>query len=166
MAVVAQPPHLELLNVKRRQQTQHQTRAPQYVHLSGKPQGTPALKPLDKYQVSDVTSPQTSGSIFDPPPQAGFPTPDARDKEFNSRLVAPTVFQEKPFGENVEGLLHCEDASYRSTSVFKWHCTMVELAWFRSAAYSVAQVGGGWHCVTKLGKGGRDVTSTPRKPAL
>jgi NADP-dependent 3-hydroxy acid dehydrogenase YdfG len=27
----------------------------------------------------------------------------------------------------VEGLSDCEDASYRSTSVFKWHCTMVEL---------------------------------------
>jgi transposase InsO family protein len=44
-----------------------------------------------------------------------------------SNPVAPTVFREKPFGEYVEGLFHCDGASYRSTSVFKWHCTMVEI---------------------------------------
>jgi len=42
--------------------------------------------------------------------QAGFPAPDPGDKKFNSRLVAPTILQEKPFGENVEG--HCGDQSY------------------------------------------------------
>jgi hypothetical protein len=44
-----------------------------------------------------------------------------------SNPVAPTFFRNEPFGEYVEGLFHCEDASYRSTSVFKWHCTMVEI---------------------------------------
>jgi hypothetical protein len=27
------------------------------------------------------------------PPQASFPTPDAGDKKFNSRLVVPTILQ-------------------------------------------------------------------------
>lgn len=30
--------------------------------------------------------------------------PDAISKKFNSRLVAPTVFRNDPFGECVEGL--------------------------------------------------------------
>jgi hypothetical protein len=30
----------------------------------------------------------------------------ASQKKFNSRLVAPTFFRNKPFGENVEGLSH------------------------------------------------------------
>src|SRR5262249_49156135 len=51
-----------------------------------------------------------------------------RDREVaGSNPVAPTILRNEPFGEYVEGLFHCEDASYRSTSVFKWHCTMVEL---------------------------------------
>jgi hypothetical protein len=37
-----------------------------------------------------------------------------------SNPVAPTILRNEPFGEYVEGLFHCEDASYRSTSVFKW----------------------------------------------
>jgi len=41
-----------------------------------------------------------------------------------SNPVAPTILRNEPFGEHVEGLFHCEDAGYRSTSVFKWHCTM------------------------------------------
>jgi hypothetical protein len=45
------------------------------------------------------------------PPQSGFPTPDAGDKKFNSRLVAPTSFRKKPFGENVEGRSHGGDKS-------------------------------------------------------
>ena len=45
----------------------------------------------------------------------------------SSNPVAPTIFRNKPFGEYVEGLSHCEDASYRSTSVFKWNYTKVEL---------------------------------------
>jgi hypothetical protein len=44
------------------------------------------------------------GSIVQALPQSGFPAPDTGDKKFNSRLVAPTVFQKKPFGESVEGL--------------------------------------------------------------
>src|SRR5262249_43764949 len=44
-----------------------------------------------------------------------------------SNPVPPIILRNKPFGEYVEGLFLCEDASYRSTSVFKWHCTMVEL---------------------------------------
>jgi hypothetical protein len=44
-----------------------------------------------------------------------------------SNPLVPTIFRTEPFSENVEGLFHCEDASYRSTSVFKWHCMMVEL---------------------------------------
>src|SRR5262249_8817106 len=44
-----------------------------------------------------------------------------------SNPVASTILRNEPFGEYVEGLFHCEDASYRSTSVFKWHCTTVEL---------------------------------------
>ena len=55
------------------------------------------------------------------PPQPGFPAPNASDKKFNSRPVAPTIFLEKPFGENVEGLSHCGDRSYSSTSVFNSH---------------------------------------------
>jgi len=45
----------------------------------------------------------------------------------SSNLVAPIILRNEPFGEYAEGLFHCEDASYRSTSVFKWYCTMVEL---------------------------------------
>jgi hypothetical protein len=52
-------------------------------------------------------------------PQACFPHPDAGDKKFNSRLVAPTILQKKPFGENVEGLSHCGDDSYGPQIVFK-----------------------------------------------
>ena len=44
-----------------------------------------------------------------------------------SNPVAPIILRNEPFGEYVEGLFHCEDASYRSTSVFKRHCTMVEI---------------------------------------
>jgi hypothetical protein len=32
-------------------------------------------------------------------------------KKFNSRLVVPTFFRKKPFGENVEGLSHFMDKS-------------------------------------------------------
>jgi hypothetical protein len=45
----------------------------------------------------------------------------------SSNAVAQTIFRKKPFGEYAEGLLHCEDASYRSTSMFKWHWAMVKL---------------------------------------
>ena len=47
-----------------------------------------------------------------PPPQSGFPTPDASDKKFNSRLVVPTFFRNEPFGEHVEGLSRCGDKGY------------------------------------------------------
>jgi hypothetical protein len=33
--------------------------------------------------------------LIHPPPQPGFPAPDASDKKFNSRLVAPTPFDKK-----------------------------------------------------------------------
>lgn len=59
--------------------------------------------------------------------EGSSPNPDAGDKKFNSRPVAPIILRNEPFGDYAEGLFHCEDASYRSTSVFKWHCTMVEL---------------------------------------
>jgi hypothetical protein len=36
-----------------------------------------------------------------------------------SNPVAPTIFRNEPFGENVEGLSHCGDQSYSSMSVFK-----------------------------------------------
>jgi len=39
--------------------------------------------------------------------QSGFPASDPGQKKFNSRLVVPTVFLEKPFGEHVEGLCRC-----------------------------------------------------------
>jgi hypothetical protein len=42
-------------------------------------------------------------------------------KKFNSRLVAPTFFRKKPFGDNVEGLSHDGDESYRSKKIFKRH---------------------------------------------
>ena len=45
----------------------------------------------------------------------------------SSNPVAPIILRNEPFGKYVEGLFHCEDANYRSTSVFKWHCTMVEI---------------------------------------
>ena len=60
-------------------------------------------------------------------PQCGFPAPDPGHKKFNSRLVAPTIFSEKPFGDYVEGLFHCEDASYGSTNVLSRLRTMVEI---------------------------------------
>ena len=51
-----------------------------------------------------------------------------RDREVEgSNPFAPIILRNEPFGEYAEGLFHCEDASYRSTSVFKWHCTMVEI---------------------------------------
>lgn len=45
-------------------------------------------------------------------PHPAFPIPDADQKKFNSRLVAPTILRNEPFGENVEGLSHCGDQSY------------------------------------------------------
>jgi hypothetical protein len=36
----------------------------------------------------------------------------------SSNPVAPTERDRTPFGENVEGLSHCGDRSYTSTSVF------------------------------------------------
>jgi hypothetical protein len=36
---------------------------------------------------------------------------DTSDKKFNSRLVVPTVFLDKPFGQNVEGLSYFRDES-------------------------------------------------------
>jgi hypothetical protein len=51
-----------------------------------------------------------------------------RDRKVgSSNLLAPIILRNEPFGEYAEGLFHCDDASYRSTSVFKWHCTIVEL---------------------------------------
>jgi len=35
--------------------------------------------------------------------QSGFPALDAGDKKFNRRLVALTLFFQKPFGQQVEG---------------------------------------------------------------
>jgi hypothetical protein len=43
-------------------------------------------------------------TVIQPPPQRGFPTTDAGDKKFNSRLVAPTYLTIGPFGEHVEWL--------------------------------------------------------------
>jgi hypothetical protein len=53
------------------------------------------------------------------PPQPGFPALDARQKKFNSRLVASIFFRDEPFGEHVEGISHCGNKSYSSMSVFK-----------------------------------------------
>jgi hypothetical protein len=43
--------------------------------------------------------------------QPAFPAPDPGKKKFNSRLVVPTFFRKKPFGENVEGLSHFRDGT-------------------------------------------------------
>lgn len=51
-------------------------------------------------------------TVIQTPPQPGFPTLDTGDKKFNSRLVAPTIFRNKPFGEDVEGLFHFRAESY------------------------------------------------------
>src|SRR5262249_55625452 len=64
--------------------------------------------------------------------RTGVPISTAESREethlgLSSNPVAPIILRNEPFGEYVEGLFHCEDASYRSTSVFKWHCTMVEI---------------------------------------
>src|SRR5207302_10990708 len=56
-----------------------------------------------------------------------IPAVDSGQKKCNRRPVLSTIFRNKPFGEYVEGLSHCEDASYRSTSVFKSNYTKVEL---------------------------------------
>ncbi|WP_161967839.1 hypothetical protein [Fimbriiglobus ruber] len=45
-------------------------------------------------------------SAIQPPTQVAFPILDASDKKFDSRLVAPTVFQNQPFGVVAEGLSH------------------------------------------------------------
>jgi hypothetical protein len=50
--------------------------------------------------------------------QSVFPTTHAGHKKFNSRLVTPTLFRNKPFGDHVEGLSYCEDESYRTQSMF------------------------------------------------
>jgi hypothetical protein len=59
------------------------------------------------------------GSIVQALPQSGFPAPDTGDKEFNSRLVAPTLFRNEPFDEYVEGLSHYWDGSCSFKIVFK-----------------------------------------------
>src|SRR5262245_46872753 len=41
--------------------------------------------------------------------QATVPAPHPGHKKFSSRPVAPTIFLEKPFDENVEELSHCGD---------------------------------------------------------
>jgi len=38
-----------------------------------------------------------------------WPAPQAIQEKFNSRPVAPTIFQNEPFGENVEGLSYFVD---------------------------------------------------------
>ncbi len=49
----------------------------------------------------------------------GFPSPDADQKKFYCRPVAPTFFRNEPFGENVEGLSHCGDKGWGSRIMFK-----------------------------------------------
>jgi hypothetical protein len=40
------------------------------------------------------------------PPRPDFPAPDAGDKKFNSRLLAPIILRNEPIGEYVEWLFH------------------------------------------------------------
>jgi hypothetical protein len=63
-------------------------------------------------------------SVIHLSPQAAFPTPDPGQKKFNSRPVVPTIFRDEPFREYVEGLFHCWDRSYSSTSMFKCRSAM------------------------------------------
>jgi len=58
-------------------------------------------------------------TLIHPPPQAGVPASNAPEKKFNSRLVAPTIFQKEPFGEHVEELSHFADGSCSFKIVFK-----------------------------------------------
>jgi len=40
------------------------------------------------------------------PPRPDFPAPDAGDKKFNSRPLAPIILRNEPIGEYVEWLFH------------------------------------------------------------
>lgn len=60
----------------------------------------------DARAVSIVVRSFSIRQLADQMPQVGFPPPDAGDKKFNSRPVAPTFFTNEPFGELVEGLSH------------------------------------------------------------
>jgi hypothetical protein len=54
--------------------------------------------------------------VVELPPQPGFPVPDAGQKKFNSRLVAPTIFPQKPFDHLAEGLLRLISRLFRISS--------------------------------------------------
>ena len=67
------------------------------------------------------------GSVVHLPTKPGFPAPDPGDKKFNSRLVAPTIFLKKPFGENVEGLVCLKPKHFAACRAqFKEHATQPE----------------------------------------
>jgi hypothetical protein len=107
----------------------HDRPAPWRVSLPWQQNGSNSWKILEKLQ--DSWKPVTTGEqnlIHYPAKLHGGNECPVRDREVaSSNPVAPTILRNEPFGEHVEGLFHCEDAGYRSTSVFKWHCTMVEL---------------------------------------
>jgi len=47
---------------------------------------------------------RTRRSVIHSSPQTGFPALNAGDKKFQRCPVAPTAFQKKPSGENLDGL--------------------------------------------------------------